>query len=101
MPHPVLTLLAVLACSATLVAQTASPPPTVEEARDFVDRVNTALLASSIESLRAAWVGSTYITDDTEILRATASARAIGQRNQFIAESHRFDNLKLPTRSDA
>ena len=96
MPHPVLTLLAVLACSATLVAQTASPSPTVEEAHDFVDRVNTALLASSIESLRTAWVGSTYITDDTEILRATASARAIGQRNQFIAESHRFDNLKLP-----
>jgi peptidyl-dipeptidase A len=96
MPHPVLTLLAVFACSATLVARAASPSPTVEEARDFVDRVNTALLASSIENSRTVWVSSTYITDDTEILRSTANARAIAQRNQFIAESHRFDNLKLP-----
>jgi peptidyl-dipeptidase A len=96
MPHPVLTLLAVFACSAALVAQTASPSPTVEEARDFVDRANTALLASGIENSRTAWVGRTYITDDTEILIATASARTIALRNQFIAESHRFDNLQLP-----
>jgi Angiotensin-converting enzyme len=96
MPRPVLTLLAILACSATLVAQTASPSPTVAEARDFVDRVNSALLASSIESSRTAWVGRTYITDDTEILTATINARTIAQRNQFIAESHRFDSVKLP-----
>src|SRR6266852_1990377 len=94
-----LTGLAILACSRILNAQalpSQSPPPTVQEARDFVDRVNTALLASGIESSRTAWVGSTYITDDTEILTATSNARTIAQRNQFIAESHRFDNLKLP-----
>ena len=84
-PRPVFTGLAILAYSATLVAQTAPPAPTIQEARDFVDRVNTALLASDIESLRTAWVARTYITDDTEILTATSNARAIAQRNQFIA----------------
>ena len=96
MARPVLTFLAIFACSATLLAQTATPAPTVEEARAFIERVNTALLASSIENSRTAWVGRTYITDDTEILIATASARTIALRNQLIAESHRFDNLKLP-----
>jgi peptidyl-dipeptidase A len=58
--------------------------------------VNAALLASSIENSRTAWVARTYITDDTEILTAAASSRAIAQRNQFIAESHHFDRITLP-----
>ena len=95
-----LTVLAIVACSAIFAAQAAprsqSSPPTVQEARDFIDRVNAALLASSIENLRAAWVGRTYITDDTEMLTAASASRTIAQRNQFIADSHRFDNLKLP-----
>ena len=70
--------------------------PTVQDARDFVNRVNAALLETSIENERVSWVGATYITDDTEMLNATAASRAIAQRNQFIAESHRFDRLKLP-----
>src|ERR1700686_3649340 len=94
-PRPNLTCVAILACSTTIAAQppppSPSPSPTVQEARDFVDRVNAALLATSIENARASWVGRTYITDDTEMLAATSAARTIAQRNQFIAESHRFD----------
>jgi peptidyl-dipeptidase A len=85
--------LAIFAYSATLAAQ---PAPTVQEARDFIDRVNAALLATSIENSRMSWIGRTYITDDTEMLTAAAGARAIAERNRFIAESHRFDNLTLP-----
>jgi len=86
-------------CAVTVHAQPAPPAtaqgPTVEEARTFVERVNAALLASSIESARAGWVAGTYITDDTEALTATIASRRIGQVNQFIAESHRFDLLDL------
>src|SRR5579863_1375583 len=92
-------LTAILACSAVLAAQTAAPPlppPTIQEARDFLDRVNAELLATSVENARTSWVGRTYITDDTELLTASSAAGAIAQRNQFIADSHRFDNLKLP-----
>ena len=96
MPHPVFTFLTVFACSAGLVAQTASPSPTVEEARDFVDRVKRRFSPAASKGCALSWVGGTYITDDTEMLTATANARGIAQRNQFIAESHRFDNLKLP-----
>jgi peptidyl-dipeptidase A len=99
-PHPILTCLTISACSAILAGQTPppsqSPLPTVQEAQTFIERVNAALLASSIENSRTAWVARTYITDDTEILTAAASSRAIAQRNQFIAESHHFDSITLP-----
>ena len=99
-PHPILTCFAISACSAILAGQATvpsqSPLPTVREAQTFIERVNAALLASSIENSRTAWVARTYITDDTEMLTAAASSRAIAQRNQFIAESHRFDSITLP-----
>src|SRR5271156_6131660 len=98
--RPALTCFAIFACSRILVAQAAlpsqSPPPTVQEARDFVERVNAALLATSIENSRTDWVGRTYISDDTEMLTAASASRTIAQRNGFIAQSHRFDSLKLP-----
>jgi peptidyl-dipeptidase A len=92
--------LAIFAYCAILAAQDAPPAqpsrPTVQEARDFLDRVNAALLASSMENSRIAWVGRTYITDDTELLTAASASRSIAERNRFIADSHRFDDLKLP-----
>src|SRR6516225_3185141 len=96
----ILTCFAISMCAVTVHAQGAPPAtaqePTIEEARAFVDRVNAALLASSIENARAGWVAGTYITDDTEALTATVASRRIAQVNQFIAESHRFDSLHLP-----
>jgi len=88
-PRSVFALPAVALCRATLPAQM---PPTVEEARDFLNRVNAALLATINESSCMAWAGRTYINGDTEIL--TATARSIAQTNQFIAEC--FDKLQLP-----
>lgn len=85
-------LLALLGFASMLPAQ----QPTIQDARDFVNRVNAALLETSIENERVGWVGATYITDDTEMLTAAAASRAIAQRNQFITESHRFDRLQLP-----
>jgi peptidyl-dipeptidase A len=95
----VLTYFAVSLHVPILHAQIAAPtqsPPTVQEAREFINRVNAALLATSIENSRIGWVSRTYITDDTEMISAASAARAIAQANQFIAESRRFDNLKLP-----
>jgi peptidyl-dipeptidase A len=71
-------------------------PPTVEEARAFVEQVEAKLLELSIEADRADWVKSTYITDDTEILGAKAYERYISAATTFAEESARFDGLQLP-----
>ena len=91
-----LSAVLVWSCGDALAADPPAAPPTVAEAREFLERVNAALLAASIESARTEWVGRTYITDDTEQLSAAADARAIAQRYQFIADSRRFDGLTLP-----
>ena len=70
--------------------------PTVEEARKFIDEVNSRMLELTTESNRAEWVKSTYITDDTEILAAHADRQMIDTNVQYAKQATRFDHLSLP-----
>jgi len=70
--------------------------PSVEEARAFLDQAEAKLMALSEEASRAAWVQSTYITDDTEILAAKANQRLIEATVALVKESRRFDGVNLP-----
>ncbi len=76
--------------------QASRKPPTVQEAKAFIEDAEAKLLALSVESQRADWVKSTFITDDTEILSAKADERAIAATVDFAKKSTRFDHLKLP-----
>jgi peptidyl-dipeptidase A len=70
--------------------------PTVAKAKAFVDEAEGKLLELSIEASRASWVQSTYITDDTEVLAAKASERAINAGVEYAKKATRYDKLKLP-----
>ncbi|MCL6543583.1 MAG: M2 family metallopeptidase [Bryobacteraceae bacterium] len=70
--------------------------PSVEEARAFLDQAEARLRALSEEASRAAWVQSTYITDDTEILAAKANQRLIEATVALVKQSRRFDGVNLP-----
>jgi len=48
------------------------------------------------ETSAAQWVQSTYITEDTQLLAAKASERALAAQNRFVEESRRFDRLDVP-----
>ncbi len=76
--------------------QTPPKPPTVEEAKAFIEGVEAKLLPLAVEGGRADWVKDTYITEDTEILAAKADERAIAATVEFAKQSTRFDGLKLP-----
>jgi len=71
-------------------------PPTLAEARAFLDRAQSKLLELSVQDARADWVKSTFITDDTEILAAKADEDAITATMQLAKESTRFNRLKMP-----
>ncbi|HEV8253261.1 MAG TPA: M2 family metallopeptidase [Vicinamibacteria bacterium] len=88
-----LTLAAAVLVTATVGA---APPATLEEARRFVEDAETRLLALSIESQRADWVKSTFITDDTETLAAQANQRRIAATTELAKRATRFDGLTLP-----
>lgn len=85
-------LLSAVSCMASIAAAA----PSVTEARSFLDQAEKQLLALLVESGRADWVKSTYITDDTEALAAAASQRLIDLNVKLAKQSTRFDGVKLP-----
>ncbi len=80
----------------TCHAADSQKPPTLAEARAFMDRAEAKLLDLTIQDSRADWVKSTDITYDTEILAAKADEQEISATMQLAKESTRFSNLKMP-----
>lgn len=74
----------------------APPPPTAEEARAFLDRVNQTILRLGTEAGQAGWVYSTYITPDTEALNARANQAYIDAVARYAKEAARFDAVEVP-----
>ncbi|MDE1175782.1 MAG: M2 family metallopeptidase [Edaphobacter sp.] len=85
-----------LICTACTRTNSPSGPPTVDEARTFMQQANTDLLALSNEAQRAAWVQETYITDDTEAIAAKANERLLNRTNELVIAARRFKDLQLP-----
>jgi len=71
-------------------------PPTVEEARHFIDGAEARLLDLWIKDQRAQWVHENFITDDTEQMAADADAAVAAATSELAARARRFDGLKLP-----
>ena len=71
------------------------PKATPEEARKFINDAEQKLLVLNVDSARADWIKSTYITDDTEDIAAKLDERAISATVKYAKESTRFDGLKL------
>ncbi len=84
---------------AVLVAATqpgiAETKPTPADADAFIERYNEESKDLYLESAAAAWIQSTYITSDSQLINARASERAINFQNRMIEESKRFNDLKL------
>jgi peptidyl-dipeptidase A len=73
----------------------AGPTATPEAARKFTGEAERKLLALNIDSGRADWIKSTYITDDTEDIAAQIDERAINAGVEFAKQATRFDGLSL------
>jgi peptidyl-dipeptidase A len=76
--------------------QVPSSPPTIDEARQFVDSAGKQLLDLWIKAGRAQWVQETFITADTEELAADADEAVKAKTAELAAQSRRFDGLPLP-----
>src|SRR6266700_3623 len=85
-----------LAVPAKKTSPAAGKTPTAAEAKAFLDAAEVKLLALATDAGRAGWVQSTYITDDTEILAASANERSIAATVEYAKKAARFDRLKLP-----
>ncbi len=92
----------VLACTTALclalIVSCAAPGggTSPADADAFLADAESRLLDAWIESERAAWVQSNFITDDTEAIAAAAAAKRIGTTMDLAAEAARFDGAELP-----
>ena len=84
-------------------AATADPlatPPAVDDARAFVDEVETHLREVWTRGARADWINQTYITDDTEALSADSSAETAKYLGEVIVRAHRYEAIKAQLPAD-
>ncbi|WP_436609546.1 M2 family metallopeptidase [Sorangium sp. So ce1024] len=72
------------------------PTPVAEEAARFIEEAESQLHALSTHNNRAAWVAATYITEDTQILAATASAKLLAVQADLAKRADRFRDAALP-----
>jgi len=87
-------LLLMSSCTDTPNA-TPTGPATADEAGKFLTDSEKRLLGLAIESSRAEWVKSTYVTDDTEALAAAANETLIGSTTELAEQGQRFESLNL------
>jgi peptidyl-dipeptidase A len=87
--------LSLLLAGWAMTADVAGQTPTGEDAKKFVDSAEQELLKLWINAGRADWVKATYITDDTEILAAQASEKAISAGVAYAKQAARFDGVKV------
>lgn len=86
------------AAGAILAASLACGPqkPGVQDAVEFVDQAEARLLDLTIKEGRAAWVQSTFITHDTDILAAEGLQNLLAATAELAQTSARFNSLDLP-----
>jgi len=77
-------------------AQPAQKEPTVDDARKLVADAETRLSVLGIETQRAQWVQSNFITVDTEAMAAKANEVLVAETVKLATEAARFDKVKLP-----
>ncbi|MYN39850.1 peptidase M2 family protein [Duganella sp. FT109W] len=99
-PKIISTLLA-SALAATSVTALAAPAakPTAAEAERFLADTEAKLNKLNNEQSRAAWVGSNFITDDTEGIASYFAERYLTASGEAAIGARRFNGVKLPAES--
>ncbi len=81
---------------ASSVACGQSGPPTVADAKTFLDAAESEIFDLTNKAQRAAWVQENFITVDTEGMAADANQTLTAGTVRLSKEAHRFDGLHLP-----
>ena len=85
-----------VAASLLTAAPAADPrPPSPQEAKAFVEKVNVDLKRLWVRASTAEWIKSTYITDDTERNAAAMNEDVMAYLTGAIKESLKYKGLKL------
>jgi peptidyl-dipeptidase A len=90
---------AALALSIAVViagCQASTAAPTAQDAKKFLDEVNTTLDRLALDAGRAGWVAQNFITVDTEAMDARATQAISDAASRWAKQAVRFDNVEVP-----
>jgi peptidyl-dipeptidase A len=91
-----LRVMSTLALASLSLVTACTAPPSVEEARTFLEEADARLLALSHREGRTAWLQATYINPDTDALAAEARQAMMAATVELAKDATRFDRLDLP-----
>jgi len=70
--------------------------PTVQEAREFLQKSEEEIVELSAEAARIYWINANFITDDTDWLTAKVGAEGALLSTRLANDAKRFKDLTLP-----
>lgn len=77
-------------------AGTENGPPTLQEAKEFLEQAETDIVELSGFAAKVYWVQANFITEDTNALAAMAGAQGAKLSTRLANEAKRFNDLSLP-----
>ena len=77
-------------------AGTENGPPTIQEAKEFLEQAEKDIVEFSGFSAKVSWVQANFITQDTNALAAMAGAQGAKLSTRLANEAKRFNDLSLP-----
>ena len=80
----------------TAGCQASTAAPTAQDAKQFLDEVDTTLTRLALDASRAGWVAQNFITEDTEALDARATQAFSDATSRCAKEAVRFDKVEVP-----
>jgi peptidyl-dipeptidase A len=81
--------------AAQTTSEKGAAPPTVADARAFLEAAEKDLTALLEDASRHAWIQATYITEDTQRLSAQATERLINAGVRYAKKAATFESLPL------
>ena len=80
----------------TAACQASTAAPTAQDAKKFLDDVNTTLDRLALDAGRAGWVAQNFITVDTEAMDARATQAISDAASRWAKQAVRFDDVEVP-----
>ena len=82
--------------TAAASAGTENGPPTIQEAKEFLEQAEEDIVELSGFASKVYWVQANFITEDTNALAAMAGAQGAKMSTRLANEAKRFNDLSLP-----
>lgn len=77
-------------------AGTENGPPTIQEAKEFLETAEADIVELSAFAAKVYWVQANFITEDTNALAAMAGTQGAKLSTRLANEAKRFNDLSLP-----